>query len=104
MNYDLFNYPRGPGFKEPTTSRDAAVAIAPRVASLRARVMRAIADAGAVGLTADECARVLGESVLAVRPRLTELGPRHGNRIEKTGARRANESGQMAAAWRVRTR
>lgn len=102
MTRDLFDYPNHPGFKEPTTSRDAAVAVAPRVESLQSQILRAITSAGPDGLTPDECAQSLAQTVLAVRPRFTELGPKHMNMIVKTGERRANASGLMAAAWRAR--
>jgi predicted ArsR family transcriptional regulator len=47
--------------------------------------------------TADEVAAQLGESPLAVRPRLSEL--RKENLIRDTGLRRANASGKSAAVW-----
>jgi hypothetical protein len=98
---DLFSYPNSPGFKEPTTSQDAAAAVANKAAFLRERILGAIASAGARGLTPDEAAETLGETVLAVRPRFTELGPKHGTKIVETGDRRANASGLKAKAWRL---
>lgn len=89
---------RGPGWKEPTTSRDAAKAIAPRATVLRGRCLEAFRSRGP--MTADECAAVLGESVLAIRPRCSEL--RSEGLIEPTGERRANASGMRAAVWRAR--
>src|SRR5262249_59257461 len=47
------------------------------------------------GLTADEIAARLGESVLAGRPRGSELLPAGG--IEKTGKRRRNAGGLLSA-------
>lgn len=96
-------YPASPGFKENTTSRDAARAISAKAPTLRNRVLAAIKDAGPAGLTADEAADKLGETVHAVRPRLTELGPKHANLIESTGMRRPNASGLMAKVWRAKT-
>lgn len=84
------------------TSRDAATAISASTPLLRERVFAAIRAAGAAGLTPDECALRLGIDEKAVRPRFTELGPRHANRIVDTGLRRANESGHKAKAWRAR--
>mgnify|MGYP000322982922 CR=1 FL=1 len=46
------------------------------------------------GLTADECAAVLGESVLSIRPRFSEL--LGAGLIRETGQRRRNASGKMA--------
>jgi predicted ArsR family transcriptional regulator len=95
---DLFaDYPDAPGHKGGDTSRGAAQAIAPRVARLQTRIIAALNRRGP--MTPDETAAVIGESVLAVRPRFSELA-RHGV-IEKTGARHANESGMSASVWRV---
>lgn len=94
-------YPATPGFKEPTTSREAAVVISGKAALLRERVIAIIADAGDRGLTPDEAATLLGEDEKAIRPRFTELGPRHLNKIVETGERRQNESGLKAKAWRI---
>jgi len=95
-------YPATPGFSEPTTSKDSAAAMKTQAANLRALVLAALSSAGPVGLTADEIADKLNQSVLSIRPRVTELGPKHFNRIERTGARRRNISGQAAAVWRVK--
>lgn len=98
----LSQYPDSPGFKEPTTSRDAAIRIKPATEALYADILRQIELAGDRGLTADEAAARLGHSVLLIRPRFSELGPRHQGKIEKTGERRKNESGLAAAAWRIK--
>lgn len=89
-----------PGFKAEGTSRDAAVAAAGDSVLLRERVYTAIKSAGAGGMTADEAAKVMGRTVLSVRPRVTELA--QTNRIEDTGQRRANDSGRKANAWRAK--
>ena len=52
------------------------------------------------GLTADEIAAKLGASVLAIRPRVSELF--HAGMIEKSGERRLNESGLAAHVWKKR--
>ena len=91
-------YPRAPGYKEPTTSRDAAAAMASKSVALRQRVLAAIA-AAASGLTADQAAEKVGESVLAIRPRVTELAKT--GKIIATGERRMNESRLMAKVWRA---
>jgi hypothetical protein len=55
------------------------------------------------GATADEIAAAIKRSPFTVRPRVVELGPRHMNLIEDTGARRPNAtSGRSAAVWRVK--
>lgn len=92
-------YGDGPGWKEPTTSRDAAKAIAGRTEHLRDRALTAIRNAGQAGLTADEVADKIGETPFAVRPRITELSA--SKKIERTTTRRKNASGVSAAVWRV---
>jgi len=93
MTDDLFTlaarYPSAPGHRDTDTSRDAAADMASRVTGLRLAVLGALAQ----DRTADECAAVLGESVLAIRPRLTEL---------KRLGRRKNASGKRAIVWRLR--
>ena len=51
------------------------------------------------GLTADEIAADLGESVLSIRPRVSEL--HRLGMIEKTKVRRRNASGMSASVWRA---
>jgi DNA-directed RNA polymerase specialized sigma24 family protein len=94
-------YAGSPGWKEPRTSRDAAIVVRQRSRALRDLVLQAITTAGAQGLTADEVAARLGRTVLAVRPRVTELAKAAPPRIVTTGERRANESGLKAHVWRV---
>ena len=93
-------YPESPGWKEPTTSRAAARAVSASAPLLRERVYAAIRAAGELGRTPDEAAGDVGESVLAVRPRVTELAK--AERIVATGERRKNESGLKAKVWRAR--
>jgi len=100
MTPDLFDYPTSPGSKEPTTSRDAAKAVENDAALIRNQVIGALERAGAIGLTADETARLLRRDRLAVRPRFSEL--KADGKIVRTGARRANESGLKAAVWRIK--
>jgi hypothetical protein len=94
-------YPDAPGFKERTTSREAAAAVESGASILRERVFNAIAAAGDRGMTADEAAAAISESVLAVRPRVTELAKAAPPRVEPTGVRRKNESGLNAKVWRA---
>lgn len=92
-------YPATPGYKVPGTAKSAARAVSGRAENMRLRVLGAILKAGHAGLTADEAAAAIGETVLAVRPRVTELAER--GKIEKTGARRENASGLKANVWRI---
>jgi hypothetical protein len=50
-------------------------------------------------MTADECAAVMGVDILSIRPRFSELLQRDA--ITKTGERRPNKSGSLAAVWRA---
>jgi predicted ArsR family transcriptional regulator len=50
-------------------------------------------------MTSDEVADMLGRTVLAVRPRLTELKLK--GLVVDTGTRRANDSGRMAAEFKA---
>lgn len=91
-------YPQHPGYKVTGTSQDAADAMAEHAPTLRERCLELIARRGE--LTTDEAAEALGVSVLAVRPRFSEL--RTMGKIEQTGARRTNESGMTANVWRIK--
>lgn len=93
---------RGVGWTEPTTSRDAARSMESSVAELQRRVLVAIRAADERGLTSDECATAMGVDKLSIRPRFTELGPKGLGLIVETGARRANDSGRAAKAWRIK--
>lgn len=92
-------YPRRAGFKERTTSRDAAQRIEGRG---RARgLRRAVLGAFELGWTgtADELAANMGESILTIRPRVTELHKQ--GQLETTGERRRNASGASAHVWKL---
>ncbi len=87
-------YPAVPGFKTIGTSSEAATKIGSKAATLRQRCLEALEEAGPFGLTPDEIASKLGETVLATRPRLTELKVKG---LAKTnGLRRRNASGLSA--------
>jgi predicted ArsR family transcriptional regulator len=98
FNFNQPLYPDAPGFKEPTTSQDAAIKIAPRAGNLRERALAIIKAAAS---TADEIADSMGETVLAIRPRISELNQM--GLIEKSGIRRKNASGANAHVWRIAT-
>lgn len=95
----LFTYPQRPGFKESTTSKVAADAVAPGASKGREAVFTAIAAAGAYGLTADEAAAMIGRRETYVRPRVTELSKM--GRIVETGKPRRNVTNLKAKAWRA---
>lgn len=82
-----------PEFAE-DTRRAARESMAERVPRLRAAVLAAL-EAGP--LTADEIADRIGETVLATRPRVTEL--HQDGLLYDTGHRRPNSSGRNAIVW-----
>lgn len=88
-------YPDAPGFKARDTAKNAAALIDGEAANLRVQCLGII---GYCPSTADEVANQLGRSVLAIRPRLSELVAR--NRIVDSGERRLNQSGKPAIVWR----
>lgn len=91
--YHEAHYPEVAGWKEPTTSREAAETV--EVSLLQRAVCGCLDAHGA--MTADECAAQLGLSILAIRPRFSEL--RALGLILDTGERHLNRSGKRAAVW-----
>ena len=59
---------------------------------LRGQILSVLRACG--GMTADECADTLGESIMAVRPIYSDL--KREGRILPSGERRLNISGRMA--------
>jgi predicted ArsR family transcriptional regulator len=100
---DLFTYadtyPRRAGWKEATTSREAAQAVEAtgRAARLRDDVL-AYYRAGRQA-TADEVAEALHESVLSIRPRVAEL--KASGQLVETGLRRKSSAGRSSHVWRL---
>jgi predicted ArsR family transcriptional regulator len=92
----VLDYPRQPGWKEDQTSREAAEAIALRAGTLRRQAYEYIHKHP--GRTADEIADALGEGVLTIRPRISEL--RRKGLIVNDGRGR-NRSGRDAHRWRT---
>jgi hypothetical protein len=91
---DSSGYPRGPGFKDGGTSRDAANAISGAVEDLRLRVLAELPGA------AEQIAERLGLRRDQIAPRLTELTKETPPRAVKTKARYRNkESGLSAAVY-----
>lgn len=102
-------YPQMAGWKEETTSRDAATAIesSGRAKVLRDKVLALLTYGhpyspllGHIAMTADEAAEILGESILSVRPRISELHKR--GLIEPTGERRRSSGGKPSHVWRLK--
>lgn len=89
-------YPAHPGWKDNDTSRMAALAAFGRSRELRQKCLDALSGSDR---TADEIAAILGESVLAIRPRITEL--LKTGKIRDSGVRRLNDSHRRAKVWRL---
>ena len=85
-----FSYPDRAGFKAPGTSQDAANAIegSGQAGRLRAAVL---AHYTRHESTPDECAAALGESILSIRPRCSELLTK--GLLIRTGKRRPSSTG-----------
>lgn len=78
--------------------RAACESMADRNPRLRAAVLDAVRKKGQ--LTADEIADAIGATVLATRPRVTEL--QQEGLLYDTGLRRPNSSGRQATVWGAR--
>lgn len=96
IQLSIFDYPRAPGCQKRDTSHAAAAAARSRAKTLRDLALSTLKRSA---LTADEVAERLGETVLSIRPRVTELAAR--GLIKDSGARRKNASGKSAIVWRV---
>lgn len=98
---DLLDYPSDPGFKEKGgTSELAARRVAAHAETLRGKALALLKEIYPLGLSSDEVAAKCGVTVLAMRPRITELGLM--GLIEKTGATVRNISGHPARVWRYK--
>lgn len=101
---DLFDprqpYNGMPGFKVSGPSQEAAEKVSARVNYLQGKCLEALRAHGP--MTADEIAEKVGETILSIRPRLSELvSEKYGRQVEKTKERRKNISGCSATVWRV---
>ena len=94
---DLFtSYPHAPGWKENTTSREAAKAAAPHASNIRDAILKAIASSIG-GLTADEASAIVGCKPAYGRPRVSEL--RAEGKVTPVGRRRNPDSNLSAIVW-----
>ena len=95
------DYPNTPGFyaHAPETSRQAAEAMAPLAASIRAKVLAIIKASGAAGVTGDDIAEELGLLVYQCRARISEL--RKAGEVVDSERRRTGASGRKGAVWVV---
>jgi hypothetical protein len=84
------------GYAHRDTRSAAHTAIKTKAPTLRQRALRTFQSA-LTGLTADECAKLMGASIMQVRPRVCELAD--DMQITDTGKRRVNDSGKLAIVW-----
>jgi hypothetical protein len=92
-------YPESPGFKAGGTSAEAALKIAPLAGRLIKPILQEFVAASPTGLTADQCAKRIGVSVLSMRPRISEL--KRLGFLSLTGDRAENDSGMTASVLRA---
>ncbi len=91
-------YPHAPSAKVTGTSEDAARSMDSNAVTLRFEIFRVMQRTHAPsGWTADEMASWLGESVLSIRPRFSEL--KALGKIYDSDMRRKNSSGRSAVVW-----
>jgi hypothetical protein len=97
----MSSYPEFPATKPPhrDTSERVAKQVAIKHTSIRGRCLALIESRG--NLTADECASILHESILNVRPALSALVGM--GKLVDSGARRDNAAGNSMIAWRLMT-
>lgn len=91
------SYPTSAGFKTKGTSEAAAESMQKAAPLLRDRILAHLKQCGYAGSTPDACADALGETVLAVRPRFTEL--KHAGKIRETALTEKNASGRSANVY-----
>jgi predicted Rossmann fold nucleotide-binding protein DprA/Smf involved in DNA uptake len=89
-------YPAVPGARANDTSREAGICAQELAQFLRPRCLAAVQTKPQ---TADEVAELLGQTVLAVRPRFSEL--RKLGQVVDSGARRLNAYGNRQIVWRA---
>jgi predicted ArsR family transcriptional regulator len=92
-------YPGTPGWKAEGPSRDAAKAVTRHAKTLRDRVHRFLQEQYPSAYSADQIAARLGETILSVRPRVSEL--HKAQLIEAVASRSKNQSGMTANCWRA---
>lgn len=89
-------YPESPGYRDHGTSKAAAISMKESAGALQVKVLAVLRDTPS---TVHETAARLHKTVPSIQPRFSEL--RAMGKIDKTGERRKNESGQSANVWRL---
>jgi hypothetical protein len=94
------SYPMTPGWKARGPSSEAARTIARHATTLRIRAYSLLRDRYPAAYSADQIAESLGETILSIRPRVSELN--RSGEIEAAEGRRRNQSGMSAHCWRAK--
>lgn len=89
-------YPHAPGFRDPSTSREAATKMKSRAETLRDKALELLRSHPG-GLTVHEAVALAGVTVQALQPRFSELHAQE--KIKRSTERRRNASGMSAAVW-----
>lgn len=98
LDFSRRKYPELPGAKTGGASQAAADSMIRTAGKLRRKVVEALQQFP-LGMTTDECAAYIGVSILAIRPRFSELN--RDGQIVGTQERRLNGSGRAATVWRL---
>ncbi len=98
LDFSRMKYPALPGAKTGGASQAAADSMIRTAGKLRHQVVETLQQFP-LGMTTDECAAYLGVSILAIRPRFSELN--RDGQITGTPLRRLNGSGRHATVWRL---
>jgi predicted Rossmann fold nucleotide-binding protein DprA/Smf involved in DNA uptake len=93
-------YPHFLGAKTSGASAEAARKIARHATTLRMRVHSFLRDHYPAAYSADQIAENLGETILSIRPRVSELNK--NGAIEAAEGRHKNQSGMSAHCWRAK--
>ena len=93
------NYPHHAGFTEPTTSKNAAVAIerAGRAETLRRKIVE-LFGTGFIG-SSEHVAHVMKDDYVSVQPRISEL--KSQGIVEPTGETVKGRYGRPIKVWRL---
>ena len=91
-------YPLKAGYKEQSTSKEAAAKVDSRAAILRTEAIEVFKRKGSYGATCEEVAEIMNEDITSIRPRITEL--KLLEYIIDSGDRRLNRFQNNVKVWR----
>lgn len=91
-------YPHKPGFKVQKTSRQAAEEITSKAKTLQKKILELLVNLPA-GATPDQIAEYLEESILSIRPRMSELKAQ--GKIKDSGLRGKTAFGKSSIIWQT---